>query len=90
MLQKGVTLLCMNQLDLGNSMHKSKQSNWAHLPGDIGRRIRFKQMQQRLQTALDFVPKTTIIFEREVSVEFMIESLEDDDLEPRRCVLSDD
>ena len=33
-------------------MHSSNQSDWAHLPGHIGRRIRFKQLQQRLQATV--------------------------------------
>ena len=65
----------MNQLDLGNSigMHSSKQSNWAHLPGDIGRRIRFKQLQAKLQAALDARPKAEVDMDwSQVRVEFAI------------------
>ena len=41
-------------------MHRSGQSDWAHLPGDIGRCIRFKQLQQRLHTALHARPKAKL------------------------------
>ena len=75
-------------------MHRSGQSDWAHLPGDIGRYIWFKKLQQHLQAALDAQPKLAVdLGSSEIYVEFVIRD-EPEDPETiafvEKCVLSHD